>query len=154
MMNTPRRPRILVITQVYAPEPNFITRDVAQALAIDGDVTVITSHPNYPYGRFYPNTRFWRPVKTREGNVVVWRLPMYPNHGLSTLKRLLSYLSFTLAAMTMAPFVAGRPDVVWVYQTPFIVACAALPFKLLCGQKASWLLAWPMTASRFEPCSR
>src|SRR5580704_13654027 len=118
-MNRSRRPRVLVITQMYAPEPNFITQDVASALSLDADVTVITSHPNYPYGRFYPGTQFWRPVKAYEGNVVVWRLPMYPDHGLSPLKRLLSYVSFTVMAMLVAPWVARRPDVIWVYQTPF-----------------------------------
>src|SRR5436305_1120071 len=101
--NTPRRPRILIITMYYLPEPNFITADVARALTAVGDVTVITAHPNYPYGRFYPGTRFWRPTRSVENGVTVWRLPFVPDHSSSVLRRGFSYLSFALIAGVFAP---------------------------------------------------
>lgn len=121
--------RVLVITQVYEPEPNFITADVARELAREASVVVVTAHPNYPRGRFYPGVKWWTVSRTHEGGVDVWRVPMWPSHSLSPLKRGLSYLSFALAATIVAPFVAGRPDVVWVYHGPFTTALAALPFK-------------------------
>ena len=105
-----QRRRVLVLTQHYHPEPNFITADVAEALAADFDVTVVTAHPNYPEGRFYSGTRPWRPLRRVERGVTVWRVPMYPYHGRPQVKRCLSYSSFALVAAVWAPFVgrAGR----------------------------------------------
>jgi colanic acid biosynthesis glycosyl transferase WcaI len=139
------RIRVLVITQYYAPEPNFITRDVAHAFADAAFVTVITAHANYPLGVFYDGRRHWFPTKTAEGPVTVWRVPMYPDHSRSTLRRFLSYLSFTCAATILAPLVAGAPRVVWIYQTPFTSAIAALWFKLAYRARLVFTYAdlWP-----------
>ena len=145
MTPTIRRPRVLVLTQVFEPEPNFITADVAQALSRNCDVTVVTAHPNYPHGRFYPGTRFWRIEKSIANGVVVWRVPFYPDHSLSTFRRALSYLSFALVSSMVAPFVAGRPDTVWVYHGPFTTGLAALFFKLAYRSRLVFTCAdlWP-----------
>lgn len=144
-----RRGRALVLTQLYRPEPNFITADVAEALAAHAQVTVVTAHPNYPAGRFFPGTRWWRPERSVENGVTVWRLPFFPDHSTSKVRRILSYLSFTLAAALFAPFVAGRPRVVWVYQTPFTVGLATLWFKLVCRSRIVFTYAdlWPESLS-------
>ncbi len=124
------RQRVLVLTLHYKPEPNFITTDVAEALAAKGaKVTVVTVHPNYPTGRFYEGSRPWRISRTVENGVVVWRLPYYTDHSLSAVKRSLSYLSFTLIAGLFAPLVAGRPTTVWVYHGPFMTGIAGLFFR-------------------------
>jgi glycosyltransferase involved in cell wall biosynthesis len=125
------RPRILVLSQHYRPEPNFIAADVAEALAQHADVMVVTAHPNYPTGRFYPGTRYWRPTKTLENGVTVWRVPFLPDHSTSKLRRMVSYLSFALAAALVAPFVAPRPTLVWVYQGPFTTMLAALWYRFV-----------------------
>jgi glycosyltransferase involved in cell wall biosynthesis len=121
--------RVLIITQVYEPEPNFITADVARDLAHSAQVTVITAHPNYPTGRFYPGSKWWKIAKSREDGVEVWRVPMWPSHSLSPLLRGLSYLSFAIVAALVAPFGANEPDVIWIYHGPFTAALAALPLK-------------------------
>jgi colanic acid biosynthesis glycosyl transferase WcaI len=124
-----RRPRFLVLTQHYEPESGFITADVARELAAVGDVTVVTAHPNYPLGRFFPGSRAWWPRRSLDGSVVVWRLPFFPDHSTSVFRRGLSYISFAVMAAIIAPFVAGRPDVVWAYHGPFTTALAALWFR-------------------------
>lgn len=121
---------LLVLTQHYRPEPNFITADVAERLADLRAVTVVTAHPNYPDGRFYAGTRYWWPARSVERGVTVWRVPMVPYHGRGKLARFVSYLSFALAAGLVAPWVAGRPAVVWVYHGPFTTALAAIWFRL------------------------
>jgi colanic acid biosynthesis glycosyl transferase WcaI len=140
-----RRPKLLVITQYYRPEPNFITADIAVAMSADCHVTVVTAHPNYPTGRFYAGIRSLRPKRSVEQGVTVWRLPLLPYHGNSVARRGLMYLSFTATAALVAPFVAGRPDVVWVYQTPFTTALAALWFRHLFGARLVYTCAdlWP-----------
>lgn len=145
--NRKPKPRLLVLTQVHQPEPNFITADVAAAMTADYDVVVVTSHPNYPYGKFYPGVFPWLPRKTIEQGVVVWRLPCYPYHGRSQIKRALSYVTYALAALLFAPFVAGRPALVWVYHGPFTAGPAAIPFKVFYGSRVVFTCAdlWPET---------
>jgi glycosyltransferase involved in cell wall biosynthesis len=137
----------------YRPEPNFITADVAEALAQDFDVTVVTAHPNYPRGRFYDGVRSpWRPQRAVEGRVTVWRVPLVPYHGNSVGRRALMYLTFAASAAVVAPVVAGRPEVVWVYQTPFTSALAALWFRWVGRARLVFTYAdlWPeaMLATR------
>lgn len=135
----------LVLTQHYRPEPNFITADVAEMLARVTRVTVLTAHPNYPHGRFYSGTPWWRPSRRVENGVTVWRLPIFPDHSRSPMRRGLSYLSFLIAATLVAPWIGGRPRVVWVYQTPFTTALAALWFKVVWGTRLIYTCAdlWP-----------
>lgn len=136
---------VLVLTMLYRPEPNFITADVAERLAATERVTVVTAHPNYPLGRFYEGVgRAWLPSRTVEGNVTVWRLPHLPDHSTSRLRRLVSYASFTAAATLLAPLLCRRPHTVWVYQTPFTTALAALWFRLR-GARVVYTAAdlWP-----------
>jgi colanic acid biosynthesis glycosyl transferase WcaI len=139
----------LVLTQYYRPVPNFVSADVAALLRRHGSVTVVTAHPSYPQGRFYPGTRWWQPERKVEEGVVVWRLPMIPDQSQSVLRRTVSYVSFLLVALVWAPFVGGRPRVVWVYQTPFTTAIAALWFKLVWGSRLVYTCAdlWPESLS-------
>lgn len=125
----------LIITQLYTPEPNVVPSDVARMMAEHGTVTVITTYPNYPLGRFYPEVRAIRPTRSVANGVVVWRLPIYPDHSRSLLRRGLSYLSFLAVALVFAPFVAGRPRLVWVYNTPITNYVAALPFRWIAGAR-------------------
>jgi glycosyltransferase involved in cell wall biosynthesis len=141
-----RRPRLLVLSQFYDPEPNFITQEVARRLAADFDVVVLTPQPNYPLDSVYAGTRSpWRATKSIDGTVTVWRLPILAYHGPSRVRRALCYLSFALPAVLLAPFLAGRPKVIWVYLGPFFPALAALPFKLLSRTRLVYTVAdlWP-----------
>jgi colanic acid biosynthesis glycosyl transferase WcaI len=142
---SPGEPAILILTQYYRPEPNFITADLAEMLGREARVTVITAHPNYPRGRFYPGVRWWWPRRTEENGVVVWRLPMVPDHSNSPLRRMVSFLSFLVPAMLVAPWIGGRPALVWVYHTPFTTALAALWFKWVRGARLVYTCAdlWP-----------
>ena len=140
-----RRRKLLVITQYYRPEPNFITADIAEAMSADCHVTVVTAHPNYPTSRFYPGIRSLRPTRSVERGVTVWRLPLLPYHGNSLVRRGLMYLSFTVTAAVVALLVGGRPDVVWVYHTPFTTPLAALWFRFAWGSRLVYTCVdlWP-----------
>lgn len=140
------RKKILVFSLHYMPEPNFITTDVAQAWAAQGNrVTVITVHPNYPTGKFYPGSKPWSISRTVVNGVTVWRLPYYTDHSLSTPRRALSYISYALVASVLAPFLGGRPDIVWAYHGPFMTAIPALFFKWVYRSRLIYTCAdlWP-----------
>lgn len=138
-------PHVLIITQYYSPDPNFITKSVADDLSELSNVTVLTSHPNYPSGKFAPGYRFWRPEKRKEGRVTVWRLPMVPERSQSISRRAISYLFFGLLAMIAAPLVAPKATGVWVYQTPFTMALASWYHKFVRGSRVVFTVAdlWP-----------
>src|SRR5688500_4580045 len=119
-----KRPRLLVLSQHYRPEPNFICADVAESLSDLFDVVVVTAHPNYPTGKFYPGTRFWTISRSVENGVTVWRIPMFPDHSLSQFRRGFSYLTFAVLSAVVALIVAPRPAAIWVYHGPFTTILA------------------------------
>jgi colanic acid biosynthesis glycosyl transferase WcaI len=123
--------RILFLTQWFQPEPLFKGLPFAKALRDKGhEVEVITGFPNYPGGRIYPGyrVRFWH--REMMCGIPVHRVALYPSHDKSAFRRVLSYLSFSLSAATIGSFLAGRPDVIYVYNLVTLWP-AALTFKTL-----------------------
>ncbi len=122
--------KIYFISQWYYPEPDGRVSDLAEELAKKGhEVTVITAFPNYPHGKIYDGYEIkWRQWETING-VRILRLPIFPDHSRSTIKRALNYLSFFLSLFSLAPWFIKKPDVFWVYM-PFMVIPACF-FKFI-----------------------
>ncbi len=132
--------RIAYLTQWFEPEPNIVkgVAFVAALQAAGHEVTVITGFPNYPEGRIYPGYRL-RPIR-REivDGVRVVRLPLYPSHDRSSVRRSLNYLSFFLSCLAYLIVRRRRFDLAYVYHPPITVGLAAalagfvrpLPFVL------------------------
>jgi len=61
------------------------------------------------------------------------------------MRRALSYLSFAAVSAIVAPFVAGRPDTVWVYHGPFTTGLSSLFFKFAYRSRLVFTCAdlWP-----------
>lgn len=120
--------------------------DIAPALADTGEqVVVITSHPNHPTGRFYPEVKSLMPSYHAEGKLGVWRLPTYPCRSKSKLGRLTSYVSFCISAFICSLFVARNCTVAFVYQTPFTSALSVLWLKWIQGTRLAYVVVdlWP-----------
>jgi len=108
--------RILFLTQWFQPEPFFKGLPFAKALREKGhDVEVLTGFPNYPGGKVYPgyHVRFYQ-RETMDG-IKVHRVALYPSHDISALRRILNYLSFSLSAFLLGPWLVEKPDVIYVY---------------------------------------
>jgi colanic acid biosynthesis glycosyl transferase WcaI len=120
------KPRILLITQWFDPEPTFKGLIFAQELVRQGfSVEVVTGFPNYPGGRLYPGYKIkWIQREFIDG-VHVTRLALYPNHDQSAIKRVLNYCSFALSVFFYGVFVAKRADVMYAYHPPLTVGVAA-----------------------------
>jgi len=112
---------IYIISQWYYPEPDGRVSALAEALSSKGhDVVVITAFPNYPQGKVYDGYRVkWRQWEEING-VRVLRLPIFPDHSRSTIKRILNYASFSLSLFLLAPWFIKKPGVFWTY-TPFVI---------------------------------
>jgi colanic acid biosynthesis glycosyl transferase WcaI len=118
--------RILIVTQWYPPEPQKLLADLAQTLrALGHDVEVLTGFPNYPSGRLYPGYRvkFWQ-REVLDG-VPLIRVPLYPDHSRSGVKRAINYLSFALAAAVIGPWLVRRPEAIFVLHPPLTIALPA-----------------------------
>ena len=125
-MNAPAKTRVLLLTQWFDPEPTFKGLVFARELVRQGfDVEVVTGFPNYPGGKVYPGYKIRWIQRERIDGVDVTRLPLYPNHDQSAIKRVLNYASFAASALFHGLFMAKRADVMYAYHPPLTVGVAA-----------------------------
>lgn len=111
-----RRMRLLFFTITFHPEPGALRGlPLAKRLNESGDfdVTVLTAVPWYPLGRTYPGyrQRAWQ-WETIDG-VRVLRVPIYPSHDSSAVRRIGTYCSFALSALVFGLPRVGRPDAIY-----------------------------------------
>lgn len=117
--------KILLVTQWFDPEPTFKGLLFAKKLKSKGhDVEVITGFPNYPGGKVYDGYRVrWLQRENIDG-VKINRVPLYPSHDGSALKRIINYLSFCFAASLFGIFGSKKADIIYVYHPPLTVGIA------------------------------
>jgi glycosyltransferase involved in cell wall biosynthesis len=124
--------RILILTQWFDPEPTFKGLAFAKELLKQGhEVEVLTGFPNYPDGKLYPGYRIRMLQSETIDGISVKRVPLYPNHDNSSIKRILNYVSFSLSAALLGPFLVNSADVLYVYHPPATVALPGITISLL-----------------------
>ena len=125
--------RVLLLTQLFQPEPNHLKGlAFAKELNTRGhNVQVLTGFPNYPGGRFYKGYKVSPVFKEIIEGVTVIRIPHYPSHDSSGIKRIISYISFAACASIWGIFHIQKPDIVHVYQGPGTLAIPAVIMALL-----------------------
>jgi len=102
--------------QYFQPEPIFKGLPLARAFRDLGhEVEVLTGFPNYPGGKIYSGYRLKLYQKEVFDGIKVTRLPLYPSHGRSGIRRIFNFLSFGFAAFLLGPWFVKRPDVIYVY---------------------------------------
>lgn len=124
--------RILLLTQWFEPEPTFKGLVFAKELVRLGyEVQVVTGFPNYPGGKIYPGYKIrWLQHEVIDG-VRITRVPLYPSHDRSALKRIATYLSFAVTAGFYCLFRLPKVDVVHAYHPPLTIGIVASLMKLL-----------------------
>ena len=124
--------RVIFLTITFYPEPNAIHGlPLAKHLAARGyDIKVLTSFPQYPIGRIYPGYRMrpWQ-WETIDG-IPILRVPIYPSHDTSAIRRILTYLSFAFTASTIGVALIGSADLVYLYDPPATNGLASLILKV------------------------
>ncbi|MBN1946987.1 MAG: glycosyltransferase family 4 protein [Bradymonadales bacterium] len=124
--------RVLMLTQWFQPEPNLKGLPFAKALQARGhQVEVLTGFPNYPQGRLYPGYRLRPWQREVMDGIPVVRVPLYPSHDRSGLRRIANYSSFALAAATLGARLVSRPDVLYAYHPPGTIGLPAVLLKHL-----------------------
>jgi glycosyltransferase involved in cell wall biosynthesis len=124
--------RILMLTQWFTPEPDFKGLPFAKELVRLGhEVQVLTGFPNYPGGKVYDGYNI-RPFQREViDGIPVIRVPLYPSHDTSSIRRILNYISFALSAALLGPLLVKQADVVYVYHAPATIALPAMVLKIL-----------------------
>jgi glycosyltransferase involved in cell wall biosynthesis len=118
--------RVAILTQYYPPEPIPKPHELARGLAERGhEVVVITGFPNYPAGKLYPGMRLrlWK-WEILDG-IRVLRLPLYPDHSRSVVRRVLNYGSFAVAAALLGSVLSGPVEVMFAEHPPLTIGLAA-----------------------------
>ncbi|MGB8227272.1 MAG: glycosyltransferase family 4 protein [Sedimentisphaerales bacterium] len=124
--------RILIITQYFQPEPFIKGLSFAKELVKRGhEVQVLTGFPNHPYGKIYPGYRIRFLQREQMEGISVVRVPLYPSHDRSSLKRFLNYTSFGVSASTIGFFATKKADVAYVYHPPPTSCLPAIVMKVL-----------------------
>tara|TARA_B100000963_G_scaffold137846_1_gene119947 strand:+ start:26221 stop:27432 length:1212 start_codon:yes stop_codon:yes gene_type:complete len=86
--------RILIVSQYFYPE-NFKVNEIAFFLKNKGfEVTVLTSKPNYPGGKFFRGYNFFNKNTEIINGVKIIRVPTIPRLSGGTLGLILNSLSF------------------------------------------------------------
>ena len=132
---------ILVVTQYFWPE-DFRINDLAAGLVEKGHrVMVLTGIPNYPAGRFFPGYGIFKNSRQTYRGVDIVRVPLVPRGKGSKIRLFFNYLSFSLLAAIMAPFlIRGNFDLIFVYEpSPVTVGLPAIWLKKI---KSAPLLFW------------
>jgi colanic acid biosynthesis glycosyl transferase WcaI len=126
--------KIGIVTQWYPPEPWFIPPSLAEELAARGhEVRVLTGFPNYPGGRIYPGYRQrWNQTSTN-GHLTVRRVPLYPSHDSSAIRRSATYLSFAATSSLAALRYLAGADALYVSLSPATVVAAPALLRQLHG---------------------
>jgi colanic acid biosynthesis glycosyl transferase WcaI len=140
--------RIIFLTITFHPEPAIHGLPLAKSLAARGhEVKVLTTFPQYPIGRIYAGYRMrpWQ-WETIDG-IRVLRVPVYPSHDNSAMRRMATYLSFAASAATVGAALIGPADVVYMYEPPPTNGVAALTLKVFRGMPVVHGIAdmWPET---------
>ena len=140
--------RIILLTQWYPPEPQEFLSELAESLVDLGhQVTVLTGIPNWPSGEVYPGYHLRSPQREVRGGVPLIRLPLYPDHSRSGMRRALNFLSFATTASVCGPFLAPKADLVHVIHPPLTNGIPAWLLTRLRGIPFTYEIQdmWPET---------
>lgn len=127
--------KVLILSQYYYPEPVEKVHDLAKGLKARGHgVAVLTGFPCYPLGRTYSGYKQSMIRREVVDGIEIVRVPQFPDHSDSPLRRAMYYVSFAASASIIGSLCAFRPEVLWVYQAALptgLAACAlALRFRI------------------------
>jgi colanic acid biosynthesis glycosyl transferase WcaI len=140
--------RILIFSQWFDPEPTFKGLVFARELVHQGfEVEVVTGFPNYPGGKIYEGYEIKHIQRECIDGVKITRLPLYPNHDQSAIKRVVNYASFAASTLFYGLFIAKRADVMYAYHPPLTVGIAASLLRWLRGTPLVYDIQdmWPDT---------
>jgi glycosyltransferase involved in cell wall biosynthesis len=148
--NKTRPLRVVFLSITFDPEPGALRGlPLARWLRDRGgyEIKVLTAVPWYPLGRVYPGYRqkLWQ-WEEMDG-IKILRVPIFPSHDQSALRRILTYLSFMCFASLIGVWKIGKADVVYYFDNLPTTGAVAWLISRLRGAKMVQHIAdmWPDT---------
>ena len=118
--------RILILTQWYLPESALLLKELVQNLLAGGhQVSILTGFPNYPTGKIYPGYRLKLYQREVLEGVPIVRVPLYPDHSRSAVRRVFNYVSFAVSGTLLGPWLQKPPNVIFVFSPPLTIGLPA-----------------------------
>lgn len=133
--------RLLIVTQYFSPE-NFRINDLVVGLCDRGHtITILTSQPNYPNGKFYPGYGWRGPKIEYIHTSKVYRVHQFSRGNGSRLRLALNYLSFAFfASIAVFTRLKNDYDAVFVFQVSPVTVC--LPGLLVAKRFGIPIITW------------
>lgn len=144
--------RILVLTQYYPPETGAAQNrlsDLARRLRTAGhDVSVLTSMPNYPKGRIFPDYRGRLFCKETLDEIGILRTWCYVSESRGFVARLLNYCSFAVLALIWSVLKNRQQDIIIVESPPIFLGITGLILSRWHGARMIFNVSdlWPQSA--------
>ena len=134
----PRKIRVIFLSITFDPEPGALRGlPLAKMLNATGDyeIKVLTAVPWYPLGKTYPGYRMklWQ-WESMDG-IQVLRVPVYPSHDQSALRRILTYVSFMFSAIFIGIPKIGSADIVYYFDNLPTTGLVAWLLRIFRGTK-------------------
>jgi colanic acid biosynthesis glycosyl transferase WcaI len=118
--------RLQILTQWFDPEPAFKGLSFARELAKRGfDIEVVTGFPNYPTGVVYKGYKLKLCQREVVDGISIVRLPLFPSHDSSSVRRALNYISFAISVSVYGLLAMRKADAMYVYHPPLTVGLSA-----------------------------
>ncbi len=143
--------KVLIFTNHFWPE-NFRINDLALGLVEKGhEVTVISSIPNYPEGKYFPGYGVFKKRWENYRGINIRRIPIIPRGNGSSIRLFINYISSAVSFCLHAPFVGRKKyDVIFIFETsPATIGLPAVIVKWLYRIPiVLWVLdLWPESLS-------
>lgn len=143
--------KIVIHSQYFPPEigaaPNRLSALVDGLTNAGHEVTVLTSMPSYPKGRYYPGYGGWVRRENYHGSAVV-RTFIWPTQSAGMAKRLLCYFSFVFSSAALGGALLDEPDYILTESPPLFLGISG--FLLSRWKRARWIFnvsdLWPESA--------
>jgi glycosyltransferase involved in cell wall biosynthesis len=122
-----KRLRVAYVTQWFPPEPIQTPLWIAEALRRQGlSLSVLTGVPNFPTGKVQDGYSAWRRSSETINGFTVQRVPLYPSHDRSALRRAMNFVSFAASSSRIGAPTLRSADVALIYSSPATAASAAM----------------------------
>lgn len=123
--------RILIIKQLFYPEPTARSLDFALELSKNGHtVQVLTGFPSYPEGKIYPGYKQKFIKKETIQGIEVIRIPIIPDQSERAVFRIINYLSYAIAASFIGLWYVKKHDIAFAYHGALPVGIPAMINKI------------------------
>ena len=124
--------KILLLMQWFDPEPQIKGLAFAKKLRdLGNEVEVLTGFPNYPGGILYQGYSVKLLQIEMIDGIRIMRVPLYPSHDTSPLRRILNYVSFGFSSFLAGLLFVKRPDVIYACGPPVTVGVGAALISFL-----------------------